>query len=215
MLCATAGMVEDADMRSLLLFVSGLALSSCANLVAKKQTYQSSSARVNGAEVALQVKPQGTESGSFMLSAMVYSAAVANLDGPFSWRVEALGQPGVQESLRIHRIRTRTQWSRQEEWYPAEHLGREVSFRKWRGHPEQTRAAFEIPGYLKVKPRVDGPLQIWLDLTITAHGKSERKWLMFRLDPQQKRQDEFIFLPAEIVKGIGTSPEDWDDAGWH
>jgi hypothetical protein len=36
----------------------------------------------------------------------------------------------------------------------------------------------------------------------------------FRLDPAEKRQDEFIFLPAEIVRSIGSDPADWEDPAW-
>jgi hypothetical protein len=35
------------------------------------------------------------------------------------------------------------------------------------------------------------------------------------MDPSQKRQDEFIFVPTEIVKSIGKSPADWEDKGWN
>jgi hypothetical protein len=36
----------------------------------------------------------------------------------------------------------------------------------------------------------------------------------FRLDPAEKRHSEVLFLPAEIVKGIGSNPADWDDPLW-
>ena len=36
----------------------------------------------------------------------------------------------------------------------------------------------------------------------------------FHLDPAEKRQDEFIFLPAEIVRSIGNDPADWEDPAW-
>ncbi len=32
--------------------------------------------------------------------------------------------------------------------------------------------------------------------------------------PPEKRQDEFIFLPTEIIGSIGKSPADWDEPGW-
>ena len=34
------------------------------------------------------------------------------------------------------------------------------------------------------------------------------------MNPAEKRQDEFIFLPTEIVQNIGKSPEEWDEKGW-
>ena len=54
-----------------------LLLVGCAGLVARKHTYGGqSAAEVNGAQVALRVKPEGTDGGSFMLSAMVVAGGV-------------------------------------------------------------------------------------------------------------------------------------------
>ncbi|RYD41958.1 MAG: hypothetical protein EOP85_11900, partial [Verrucomicrobiaceae bacterium] len=85
-------------------------LSSCfLTLNAKKHTYSASSpaVRVNGADIRMQVKPEGTDGGTYALSAIVVSAAVATFDGPFRWRIEGSGEIGKQESIVIHRIRTR------------------------------------------------------------------------------------------------------------
>lgn len=162
----------------------------------------------------MQVKPQGTDGGSYALSAMVVSAAVATMDGPFSWRLEATGEAGRQESLVIHRIHTRTSKSKRDEWYPSQHLGRRADFKTIKGAPATSRAVYPIPGLLVVKPREDGNLEVTVDLTVKANGRGERKLVRFRMDPSQKRQDEFIFLPAEIVRSIGKSPEEWEDPGW-
>jgi len=184
--------------------------------MAKKHTYSTSSSavRVNGADIRMQVRPEGTDGGSYAMSAMVVSAVVATMDGPFRWRIEATGEPGKQESLVIHRIHTRTTKTKRDEWYPKSHLGKRADFRVRKNETGPARATYEIPGLLVVKPREDGVMEIFVDLTVTTLGKSERKLVLFRMDPSQTRQDEFIFLPTEIVKGLGKSPADWNETGW-
>lgn len=193
-------------------------LTGCVSLRATKHTYaadaSSPAVKVNGASVRMQVNPQGTDGGSYVVSAMVVSAAAATFDGPFKWRVEAVGEPGHQESLVVHRIRTRTSVTKRDEWYPANYLGKKVDFRRRSGSGDAWRAVFEIPGLLKVKPREDGALEILVDLTVKADGRSERKVVKFRLDPTKGRRDEFVFLPSEIAKSIGKPMEDWEDTGW-
>jgi hypothetical protein len=193
-----------------------LALSGCVSLTASKHTYTASSppAMLNGAEIRMQVKPEGTDGGSYALSAMVVTAAIATFDGPFRWRIEALGQAGSHESIVIHRIHLRTGKTKRDEWYPTAHLGRRADFRLLPGDPAAARAYYPIPGLLVVKPREDGDLAVTVDLSVTRSGKSERRLIRFRMDPSQQRQDEFIFLPVEIAKSIGTSPADWEEPGW-
>ncbi len=193
-------------------------LNSCISLMAKKNTYgaaaSSPSVHVNGANIRMQVKPEGTENGSYTLSAMVVSASVATFDGPFRWRLEATGETGRQESLVVHRVRTRTAKTKRDEWYPADHLGQRVDFKPSTGSSSTTHAAYPVPGLLLVKPHTDGALEVFVDLTVTTRGHGERKLVCFRMVPSQKRQDEFIFLPTEIVKSIGKSTADWDESGW-
>lgn len=192
-----------------------LLLSSCVSLMAKKHTYGGSTGvEVNGARVGMQVKPEGTENGSYMLSAMVVSAGVATLDGPFRWRFEATGEEGRQEWMTVTRIRTRTGLTHRDEWFPRELIGKRADFRRIKGEPGRTRARYEIPGQLKVKPREDGPLTVWAEIAVGGGGRVERKLLKFKLDPAEKRQDEFVFLPAEIVRSVGTDPKDWNDPSW-
>jgi hypothetical protein len=195
-----------------------LMLSSCVGIMAAKRTYDSgqssSAAKVNGADVRLRVKPEGTAGGSYTVSAMVVAAAVATLDGPFRWRIEATGVDGKHESIILHRLKTRTSKTQREEWYPASHLGRRADFVKLREEPGKSRARYDIPGLLKVKPREDGALEILADLTVVTTSSRERKLVKFTLDPADKREDEFLFLPAEIVKNIGSDRSTWDDQGW-
>jgi hypothetical protein len=198
-----------------LLVLACLPLAGCAALVAKKHTYaRGPSARVNGAEVALGVKPEGSAGGSYVLSAMVVSGGVTTLDGPFRWRIEARGVEGKQEAMVVHRLRTTTAVTRRDEWYPPEHLGRRVDFRPVPGEPGRSRAVFEIPGRLEVKPREDGALAVLADVSVRAEGRWHRSQVKFRLDPAEGRQDEFIFLPAEIVRGLTTDIADQESPGW-
>jgi hypothetical protein len=204
--------------RAALVAIGSIALSGCISLIAKKHTYGTAASsppvRVNGTDIRMQVKPEGTEGGSYALSAMVVSAAMATFDGPFRWRLEASGEMGLQEYFVVHRIRTVTSKTRRDEWYPASHLGKRADFTRPKGETGATRAVYPIPGLLKVKPLEDGALDVYVDLSMVSAGRSERKLVHFRMNPSDKRQDEFIFLPTEIVRSIGKSPENWDDAGW-
>lgn len=195
-----------------------ISMTGCVSLIAKKNTYGTSvsspAVRVNGAEIRMQVKPEGTENGSFVLSAMVVSAAIATFDGPFRWRIEATGEIDRQSSLVIHRVRTRTGKTKRDEWYPADHLGKRADFKLPAGETRLTRAVYPIPGLLKVKSHEDGSLEFFVDLTVTTKSRSERKLVRFKMEPSQKRQDEFIFLPTEIINNIGKSLENWEETGW-
>lgn len=186
------------------------------SLIASKHTYSASSSpvRVNGSDIRMQVKPEGTDGGSYAFSAMVVGAAVATFDGPFSWRLEATGIAGEQESLVIHRIHTRTGKTKRDEWYPASYLNKRADFKSVKSDPGHSRAVYPIPGRLVVKPREDGSLVVTVDLTVRTLGRRERKLVRFNMDPSEKRDDEFIFLPAEIVQNIGKSPDEWEDPRW-
>jgi hypothetical protein len=195
-----------------------VSLNSCVSLIAKKNTYDASASSpavtVNGASIRMQVKPEGTTAGSYALSAMVVSTAVATFDGPFRWRLEATGEAEKQQYFVIHKIRTRTEKTKRDEWYPASFLGRRADFKAVK-NAAATRAIYPIPGLLKVKPKEDGALEVLVDLTVVGKSRNERKLVRFRMDPTQKRGDEFIFVPTEIVKNIGKTPADWEDQGWN
>lgn len=196
--------------------VSTLLLANCVGVRAEKHTYTAASGavEVGGATVAVQFRPEGTKGPNMMLSAMVIGGGFATFDGPFRWRIEALGEIGKQETLIVHRIRTRTSKSGRDEWFPSRHLGFEKSFRPLKGQAGVSRARYEIPGLLKVKPEEDGRLDVWIDLSVVGRDTRVRKTLRFALDPDTKRADELVFLPVEIVKNIGTEPEDWEDSMW-
>ena len=83
--------------------------SGCVGFYGTRSTYGGQGgAEVNGAVVSMAVKPEGTSGGSYAVTAMVVGVAVANLDGPFRWRIEAEGKEGVHEALYVQRLRTVT-----------------------------------------------------------------------------------------------------------
>lgn len=188
----------------------------CMSLIASKRTYQASSpaVTVGGAEVRMQVRPEGDAGGSYAVSAMVVAAAVATLDGPFSWRIEASGELGKQSHLVVHRVRVRTAKTHRDEWYPTPHLGRRADFKSIKEAPGKSRAIYPIPGLLAVKPREDGELSVDVDLSVASGGRVDRKLVRFRMNPAEGRRDEFIFVPAEIVNSIGKPLEETDERGW-
>lgn len=196
--------------------VSTLLLAGCVGVKAKKHTYSvtGGTAEVGEATVGVQFRPEGTKGPNMMLSAMVIGGGFATFDGPFRWRVEAIGEIGRHWKLVVHRIRTRTATTGRDEWYPREYLGFEKSFRPVRGRSGVCRVRYEIPGLLEVKPEEDGRLDVWIDLSVVGSDGTTRKTLQFVLDPETKRADEMVFLPVEMVRNIGINPEDWEDSMW-
>jgi len=193
-----------------------LGLSNCASLISEKNTYshEGPSVKINGADVRMQVSPQGTADGSVALTAMVVSTAIAKLEGPFRWRIEAQGDAGVHESLVVHRLHTSTELSKRREWYPAHLLNQKANFRASKEQPGLARVRYEIPGLLKVDSQTDGVLTILADISVRSTQGSERKVVRFRLAPQHKKANEMIFLPVEIVKTAGKDWEDLEDPDW-
>jgi hypothetical protein len=185
---------------------------------ASKRTYGATAASppvtVNGTAIRMQVKPEGTAPGSVAVSAMVVGAAIATFDGPFRWRLEATGEAGREESLVVHRIRTRTTKTNRDEWYPAEKLGQRVEFTRPESSGGGTRAVYPVPGLLMVMPLEDGALDVDVDLSLVTAGKKVRRTVRFRMEPTSKRADEFVFIPTEIVESLGKSAAEWDDQGW-
>jgi hypothetical protein len=63
---------------------------------------------INGASVKSALKPRGGSRG-FAISAMIIATGTGTLDGPFLWRVEAEGQEGVHEWLRVNKAKVTTE----------------------------------------------------------------------------------------------------------
>lgn len=187
----------------------------CVGFYGKRSTYAGHGVEVNGAQVSMSVKPEGSSGGSYALSAMVVGVAVANLDGPFRWRIEAEGKEGVHQAMYVQRLRTVTSITKRDEWFPKKWLGDKVPFTKKNSYaPGVVKAAFDVPGYLVVKPKEDGALNVFADVVIEAKRRKERKVIKFHLDPAEKKGRETIFLPAEIVNSVGKPMSEWEEKGW-
>jgi len=186
-----------------------LALCSCGHIYTKSHTYQkSSTVEINGAQVGSSVKPMGGKSG-FALSAMVYMAAAATLDGPFIWRIEAQGLEAEHQSMIVHRVKVTTSTTKRSEWYPQKHLGYKMPFKPFKKEPGKVYANFQIPGKLTVYPRTDGDITIFVDVSVTSNKRTERQLVKFQLKSGTTKGVEFINLPAEIVKGARKDPREW------
>lgn len=188
----------------------------CVGFYGTRSTYGGQDgAEVNGARVSMSVKPEGTSGGTYALSAMVVGVAIANLDGPFRWRIEAEGKEGIHEAMYVQRLRTVTALTKRDEWFPEKWLGERVDFAKKQSYePGVVKAVFDIPGRLEVIPKEDGALSVYADVIVVANGRQVRKVVKFLLDPTQKKDSETIFLPAEIVSSIGKPPSEWEEKGW-
>lgn len=198
-------------MKSFHLLIATLSFifASCGHIFTKSHTYQkSSTVAINGAQVGSSVKPMGGKSG-FALSAMVYMAGSATLDGPFIWRIEAAGKDGVHQSMVVHRVKVTTSKTKRSEWYPAYHLGYTQPFKSFKKEPGKSYAVFQIPGKLKVYPRSDGDITILADISVKSKRRTERRLVKFQLKSDTTKDVEFINLPAEIVKGAQNDPREW------
>lgn len=198
------------------LLVAVVPMTSCMSHIGTRNTYATQpGVKVNGAKVSMSVKPEGTDNGSFALSAMVVGVAVANLNGPFAWRIQAEGVEGVHTRFRVERVRTMTSITKRDEWYPKRYLGASVPFRTKRSYaPGVVKAVYRMPGRLEVKPKEDGALTVLADVVVTTKQRSVRKTVKFMLDPTRKKDRETIFLPTEIVQSIGRPVEEWEEKGW-
>lgn len=188
-----------------------ISLSSCAHVFTKSNTYDTSSAvTINGAKVSSGLKPMGGQ-GGFSLSAMIYSAGSAKLEGPFIWRIEAEGAAQEHTNLIVHRVKVETSKTNRKEWYPAKSLGVDTKFIDYKKEPGKSYAVYQIPGRLKVDSATDGDITIYADVTVSSKSRTERKNVKFFLPAEQnKKEKEFIFFPAEIVGSFGQQdPRQW------
>ncbi len=198
-------------MKLLIPLIAAVGLTSCGHIFTKSNTYDTtSSVTINGAQVSSGVKPMGGKSG-FALSAMVYMAGSAKLEGPFIWRIEAAGKADHHTRLVVHRLKVETSKTKRKEWYPTKELGQHVDFVDLKKDPGKSYAVYQVPGKLKVFPKEDGDITIYADVSISSKTKTERKVVKFSLAAEQdKKEREFIFFPAEIVKGFGQKdPREW------
>lgn len=199
-------------MKLLIPSILAVCLTSCGHIFTKSNTYDtSSSVTINGAKVSSGVKPMGGD-GGMAFSAMIYMAGSAKLEGPFIWRIEAEGLPDQHTRLIVHRLKVETSKTNRKEWYPADQLGEYAEFEEYKREPGKSYAVYQVPGKLSVYPEKDGDITIFADVTISSKTRSDRKVVKFFLPAEQnKKEKEFIFFPAEIVKGFGQrDPREWN-----
>lgn len=195
---------------SLLLLSLSVLFPSCASMVSKDHGFKETSpVNINGAQVKSALKPMGGKAG-FAFSAMIVSAGTGSTDGPFLWRVEAEGQEGVHEWLRVNEARVTTETTKRSEKFPKNLLGGRVPFEKTSGSKGLTFAKFQVPGKLTVFPRTDGKVKIHFNVSVRTKSKTETKWIVFELDPLTKWNTQSIFLPTEVVKSFRGDPRGWD-----
>lgn len=184
-------------------------ITSCGHIITKSHTYtRGQPVEINGAMVTSAVKPAGGNSG-FGLSAMVYMAGSATLDGPFIWRIEAEGEEEKHQSMVVHRIKVVTSKTKRSDWYPEKQLGYLISFKEAKRDPGKVFAVFQIPGKLKVYPRKDGDITILADISVTSNTGTTRNLVKFELIAETTKDVEFVSLPSEIIKGSEEDPRDW------
>ncbi|MGJ8696241.1 MAG: hypothetical protein ACSHYF_07975 [Verrucomicrobiaceae bacterium] len=187
-----------------------LILGSCAQMYMKDHGFRDTPpVEVNSAQVRSGLKPMGGKAG-FSMSAMVYAAGTGTLDGPFLWRVEAEGEEGVHEYLRVNKVRVSTKMTKRDEWYPRKFLGINAPFEKLPGEEGKSFAQYQIPGRLTVMPREDGEVTIYLNVSVKARGVVKSEWIKFKLEPETKWKTDSVFLPTEIVKSVRGNPREWN-----
>lgn len=202
-------------MKKINITISSLAislLSSCGHIFTKSDTYDTSaSVVVNGAKVTSGVKPNGGKAG-FGISAMIYMAGSAKLEGPFKWRIEAEGVADDHTSMVVHRLKVETSKTKRNEWFDSKKLGYKTKFINYKKEEGKSYAVYQVPGILKVYPEKDGDIAIIADITITNKKRSQRKLVKFSLRAEQdKKETDFVFFPAEIVNSFGQrDPREWE-----
>ena len=198
-----------------LMVLASLGLVSCGHIYTKSEGYaESSVSEINGAKVNAAFKPNGGK-GGFSFSAMVYMAGAAKLEGPFLWRMQAVGEEGKHETMTIHGVKVVTNKidpdtkRKRQEWFPREYLNKPVEFIPYKKTPNVTYAYFQMPGELKVMPEEDGNVMLLVDVSVKADGVTDRKTVQFSMAPASEKGVEFIFLPTEIVNSFSPDPRDW------
>ena len=195
---------------SIALAIATAFLPSCASFFIKDHGFQQSTeVEINGAKVNSSVKAMGGK-GGFAISALVFATGTGTLDGPFIWRVQAEGEEGVHEWLRLNEARVTTEATKRSEPFPKSYLGEKAKFVPIPREKGKTFAKFQLPGKLTVFPREDGKIKIHLNVSVHAKGRTETKWLLFEMEPQSKWTNDTIFLPTEIVNNFRGNPREWD-----
>lgn len=178
----------------------------CGHVFLKKSTYEqdkTNGAEVNGATIFSELEPVGGD-GGLSLSAMVYFAGSAKLEGPFDWSIVAHGNQGEHQTLRINAVNVRTEKTKRNEWFPKNELGIDCKFKPSRKNKGKAIAKFKFPGTLEVNPEQDGKIFLTVDLTVISSTRRVDSRVRFELQPCQKNEVDFIFVPGELIQSINA-----------
>jgi len=201
--------INEMKATRLLCLISPCVLVSCGHVWTKTEGYaESPSVKLNGAEVSSAFYPNGG-SGGLSLSAMVYMAGAVKLEGPFLWRVQATGENGKHQAMKVHRIHVVTEKTKRSEWFPTSYLNDWHEFKEYTKTPDEVYAYFQLPGELKVMPQEDGVVSLSVDVSIKTKSTTSRKLIKFKLEPSETSETEFIFIPSEVSKSFNPDPRDW------
>lgn len=201
-------------MKRLLLITPLLFLTSCISFYLRDNTYkanESSTVVINGAKVNCAMDPAG--GGAFFSgSALIFGGGAGRTDGPFNWRIEALGEKGVHTYLNVHSVSVKTEKTNRDEKYPAKYVNNKQPFNEMRGKDNinSNFAKYRFPGKLEVYPKKDGIVTITAEISVSSEKKTERKTVRFTLDPLNKNRVDNVFIPAEIINSFRKKdPTEW------
>lgn len=162
---------------------------------------RSSGVEFGGASIRSAVEPQKGK-GGVALDRMTYYAGTANLDGPFKWQIEAIGEQGEQQTMQIHEVKIKAARTHRMESYPPEMLGGPIAFQPIDPKkPKKTHAIFHLPGLLQVYPKADGMVNVIALIEIKGEKTSMKDWIKFTMIPNQDKNQEFTFLPTVVEYG--------------
>lgn len=142
--------------------------------------------------------------GGLSLSAMVYFAGSAKLEGPFDWSIVAHGNQGEHEILRVNAVNVKTEKTQRNEWFPKKELGIDCKFKPSRKDKAKAIAKFKFPGTLEVNPEQDGKIFLTVDLTVISSARRVDTRVRFELQPSEKSEVDFIFVPGEVIQSINA-----------
>ncbi|GAA5496219.1 hypothetical protein Rhal01_02401 [Rubritalea halochordaticola] len=159
-----------------------------------------------GTSIRSAVEPQKGK-GSVAIDRMIYYAGTADLDGPFKWQIEAIGEQGKQVSMQVHEVQIKATRTKRLESYPKEMLGGPIAFEPVKDKKSnKTTAVFRLPGLLQVYPKADGLVSVIALIEIKGEEKSDKEWIKFSMLPHEDKNQEFKFLPTVIEYGGAPVP---------
>ncbi len=155
---------------------------------------------INGATLFPKIIPVGGKV-KFSLNTLVYFAGVEDASGPYAIYIVAHGKPGFHETLTVREIKLHTSYGKTES-VPYSMLGNPIQFRQTTD-PSIAQTVFGCdlvwnPG----KWQDVGPVDMEVEATVTAEGKSETLTFTCHLEPQIRKKRHFETLGGEFLRVI-------------